>query len=272
MPKFNDFDMSNWKEIDDIDVGSLWIIDKRKKDEYNSNNYHGNFVPQIPEHFIKRFTHSGDVVLDPFIGSGTTIFEACRLDRKAIGVDLTPRMFEWINSKNIDEKLYSLIEGDSLSKETYSVISKILLEKFNTNKVQLLVLHPPYHDIIKFSDKENDMSNCKNVDDFLLKFEKMIDNLLPLLEDNRYCVLVMGDKYENSQWIPLAFYCMNVLINKGLILKGTIIKNSVNTKGKAGSDNIWKYRALASDYYLFKHEYIFLFKKVKAKKGKKNDN
>ena len=32
MPKFNDFDMSNWKEIDDIDVGSLWIIDKRKKE------------------------------------------------------------------------------------------------------------------------------------------------------------------------------------------------------------------------------------------------
>jgi hypothetical protein len=58
MPKFNDFDLSgeNWKKYEDILTDSLWVINERDKTGKHSNFYHGNFIPQIPQQFIKRYT------------------------------------------------------------------------------------------------------------------------------------------------------------------------------------------------------------------------
>jgi len=57
MGKINDFDMKNWKEdCADIITDSLRIINEREKSGKHSNFYHGNFVPQIPNQFIRRFT------------------------------------------------------------------------------------------------------------------------------------------------------------------------------------------------------------------------
>ena len=82
------------------------------------------------------------------------------------------------------------------------------------------------------------------------------------LEKNRYCAVVIGDKYANSEIVPIGFYCMNLFLQKKLKLKAILVKNFENTKGKSNQNNIWRYRALSSDFYIFKHEYIFIFKKV----------
>ena len=56
---------------------------------------------------------------------------------------------------------------------------------------------------------------------------------------------------------------MNIIKqNYNVKLKGIIVKNIEGNKGKLGTQDIWKYRALKSDYFLFKHEYIFVFKKL----------
>ena len=88
----------------------------------------------------------------------------------------------------------------------------------------------------------------------LLKF---IKNTLGILEKNRYLAIVIGDKYTAGQWIPLGFYCLNEAQKLGLILKSIIIKN-MEGNAKQHKEAIWKYRALSSDYYIFKHEYILL--------------
>ena len=134
-------------------------------------------------------------------------------------------------------------------------------------KVQFVIYHPPYWDIIKFSDKKEDLSNCLSLEDFLESFGQVIDNTVPFLEKNRYCAVVIGDKYANSEIVPLGFHCMNLFIQKGLKLKAILVKNFEETKGKANQKAIWRYRALASDFFIFKHEYIFVFKNAQ-KRGK----
>ena len=60
---------------------------------YTTHTIHAfaaKFPPQLPRAFIEQLTHPGDTVLDPMMGSGTTVLEATLLGRRAIGVDLDP--------------------------------------------------------------------------------------------------------------------------------------------------------------------------------------
>ena len=119
-------------------------------------------------------------------------------------------------------------------------------------KVQFVIYHPPYWDIVKFSDNTEDLSNCASLDDFLESFGQIIDNTSQFLEKNRYCAVVIGDKYANSEIVPLGFYCMNLFIQRGFKLKAILVKNFEETKGKSNQKAIWRYRALASDFFIFK--------------------
>jgi hypothetical protein len=123
-------------------------------------------------------------------------------------------------------------------------------------------MHPPYYDIIKFSEDKSDLSNATNVEEFLLKFGAIVEKATPFLEEGRYLVLVIGDKYSSGEWIPLGFYCMNEVLKRGYVLKSIVVKNFEETRGKRNQKELWRYRALVGGFYVFKHEYVMLFKKT----------
>ena len=258
MSRYNDIDMSIWKNYADIETDSLWLIGKRDNSGVHIGDYHGNFVPQIPHQLFTRYTKQGDWIIDPFMGSGTSLIEAQRMKRNALGIDIQQQVIDdatkRISSESNAESKIITICGDSASIDIKPYIG--------ASKVQFVIFHPPYWDIIKFSDNPNDLSNCNSLEDFLKNFGEVIDNTTAFLEKNRYCAVVIGDKYANSQVVPLGFYCMNLFMEKNFLLKAVIVKNFGETKGKANQQAIWRYRALKNDFYIFKHEYIFVFKKT----------
>jgi site-specific DNA-methyltransferase (adenine-specific) len=67
--------------------------------ECNNKNHSAAFPEELPEWFIKLFTKEGDVVLDPFMGSGTSIFVANRMKRHAIGIDLMPEYVKMVRQQ-----------------------------------------------------------------------------------------------------------------------------------------------------------------------------
>jgi len=259
MPTFNDLNLDFWKESE-ILTDSLWLIPERDKTGKHDGFYHGNFIPQIPRQLILRYTKRNDIVFDPFVGSGTTAYEAENLGRHFIGIDIQPELINHIRNK-VDNKNYfsELLIGDSSDQKIFSNVAEIL-NKQDRKNIQLAILHPPYADIIKFSNNEKDLSNAKSLDEFLKLFSLVINNTLDFLEKNRYLAIVIGDKYTAGTWIPLGFYCLNEAQKLGLTLKSIIIKNIAGNRAKQNKESIWRYRALSSDYYIFKHEYILLFK------------
>lgn len=259
MPIFNDLDLKNWKESE-IWTDSLWIISERDKTGKHNGFYHGNFIPQIPHQFILRYTKKNDVVFDPFVGSGTTAYEAESLKRNFIGIDIQKSLINKIK-KNLNQKsnFSELLADDSTSENTFKQ-AKEILKNHKKKNVQLAILHPPYANIIKFSSHKEDLSNAKSLKEFLSKFSQVLKNTISILEKSRYLIIVIGDKYTNGQWIPLGFYCMNEAQKLGLTLKSVIIKNMEGNRAKRNKEAIWRYRALSSDYYIFKHEYILVFK------------
>lgn len=262
MGKINDLDMSKWKEINDVWLDSLWIIPQRDNTGAHDGHYHGNFVPQIPHQLLTRYTKTGDFILDPFAGSGTTLIEAQRMGRNSIGIELQQDVaMEAI--KRIHSEQREGIIADTFVDDSRTFDTNRILSTYNIKNVQFIIYHPPYWDIIKFSEDRNDLSNAKTLESFIENFRLVVRNTSAILEKGRYCAVVIGDKYANSQLVPLGFYCMQAMQQEGLTLKATIVKNFEETKGKANQKALWRQRALQNGLYLFKHEYIFLFKKEK---------
>ena len=254
----------DWKETD-LNVDSLWLIPERGKYGKHKNIYHGNFIPQIPNQLIRRYTKSGDSVLELFSGSGTTLYECEELMRNYIGFDINTEIIDYVNSNMNNSSMinYSLNNVDVTNKDRFSEVFAEWSEKYKKQYVDFMIAHPPYLDIVKFTDDERDLSNIADVDLFIEKLIVAIGNGFRYLKKNGYFAIVAGDVYKNSEVVPLAFKIMDsIKQNFNVKMKGIIIKNIEGNRGKLGAQDIWKYRALRSDYFLFKHEYIFVFKKL----------
>lgn len=259
--KINDINLRRWKEYDEILTDSLWILPKRDSSGAHVAEYWGNFIPQIPRQMMARYTKKGDWVLDAFVGSGTTLIECRRLGRNGIGIELNPKVAQRARElvdqeQNSESVVTHIVVGDNRT-----IDIRTILAQHNIDSVQLLIMHPPYHDIIKFSQDSCDLSNAKTRQDFLDMFGQSVDNATPHLEKGRYFALVIGDKYSKGEWIPLGFLCMSEVLKRGYLLKAIIVKNFEETRGKRNQQELWRYRALVGGFYVFKHEYVMVFKK-----------
>jgi len=259
--KINDINLNRWKEYEELRTDSLWIIDKRDSSGVHTAGYWGNFIPQIPNQMLKRYTKKGDWVLDTFVGCGTTLIESQRLGRNAIGVELQETIAQKARELISYEPNNHNVITDVVTGDSTEVDLKKILSKHNQKTVQLLIMHPPYFDIIKFSKNPRDLSNAPSVDKFLEMMNAIVDNASAVLQKNRYFVLVIGDKYSKGEWIPLGFLTMNEILKRGFMLKSIIVKNFEETTAKRNQKELWRYRALVGGFYIFKHEYIFVFRK-----------
>ena len=263
--KYSDINLNEWKNYDHIKTDTLWEFPTRLKEGGHSNEYHGNYIPQIAQQLYERFTKKNDIVLDMFFGSGTSGIEAINMNRRCIGVELKEDLAESVSEKFTPKQLVTdvnIICADSTTELAKEKI-KARLDIMGEEQAQLLILHPPYDDIIKFSDKKEDLSNCATTEGFYDLFEKVAQNGYDLLEKGRFAALIIGDKYANSQLIPLGFECMRRMNNVGFITKSIIVKDMQgNERAKGKTANLWRYRALAGGFYIFKHEYVMLFQKV----------
>jgi len=259
--KVNDINLRRWKDYEDIYTDSLWVIKQRSKEGSHLGWYWGNFIPQIPYQLIRRYTKKGELVVDPFVGSGTTLIECQRLGRHGLGVDLNIETVEKAQKQlelegNGFQVKNKIVVGDSINFDFEKSINEM-----GFKAIDLLIMHPPYHDIISFSEDNRDLSNAETTEKFFEMFGKVVDKTIPLLKKGRYLGVVIGDKYSQGEWIPLGFYCMQEIMNRGLLLKSIVVKNFEETKGKRNQKALWRYRALAGGFYIFKHEYILIFRK-----------
>ena len=230
-----------------LETKSIWSFKNRGNWETHKGDYPGNWSPYVPRNLILRYSKENDLILEQFLGSGTTLIEAKLLNRRAIGIDINDEALKI--SKN---RIYS-IKGDKDIKLIKA--SARNLDVIESESIDLICTHPPYSNIIKYSkDLEDDLS-LLNLDEFYESMKEVSKEAFRVLKKRKYCAIMMGDIRKNGRVIPLGFNVMQLFINEGFNLKEIIIKEQHN----CSSTKYWEEISLKRNFYLLAHEYIFIF-------------
>lgn len=233
----------------ELETNTIWAFPDRGKWATHDAKYRGNWSPYIPRNVILRYSQEGDTILDPFIGGGTTAVEAKLTHRNFIGFDINPAAVD-LSRKNCD------FEFNTNASSVIEVADARNLP-LDDNSVDLICAHPPYADIMHYSEDIKGDLSLLPAKKFLFEMGKVADESLRVLKKDKFCAVLMGDMRKHGMVQPLAFETMRVFELAGFKTKEIIIKEQHNCK----ATGYWKTNSIKFNFLLLAHEYLFILKK-----------
>lgn len=191
------------------------------------------------EKLISLFTKKEMTVLDPFVGSGTTIIAANNIGRSCIGIDLNEEYKDlYLNrSKGLDILPSSqYIVGDS----------NIVLDNLDI-EVDYIVTSPPYHNILRnktkgtrnnngknyrmsardgveyYSESPNDLGNYEEYADFLNAFKNIMAKAYIKLRNKKYATVIISDFTIDKKEVCVQADVVRLMQEIGFIFSGTTV-------------------------------------------------
>ena len=242
----------------ELECSSVWSFRKRGNWATHRSDYRGNCSPQVARNLILRYSEKGDLVLDPMVGGGTTLIE-CRLTgRKGLGIDINPTAVK-ITKERLDfENRGSSKDGPWSETMCYTGDARNL-EMVESRLIDLVITHPPYSDIIKYSEGkiDGDISNIRSIDLFCAEISRIAAECHRVLKPGKFCAIVIGDTRRKKIYIPIAYSVMLAFLKEGFVLKEDIIKVQHNCK----ATGFWLKKSKLYNFHLIMHEHIFIFQK-----------
>ncbi len=244
--------IKQWEPEDfELEMTTHWSFPKRGDWATHDAKWRGNWSPYIPRNILLRYSQEGDLVLDQFAGGGTTLVEAKLLNRDIIGVDVNDTALERCKEK-IDFD-YEPAKGNVYIKKG----DARNLDFIPNASIDLICTHPPYANIIKYSENVPEDLSLLKIKDFLLEMKKVASECYRVLKEDKFCAVLMGDTRQKGNMIPMSFDVMRIFEDTGFKLKELIIKEQHNCK----ATGYWKTNSIKYNFLLIAHEYLFVFKK-----------
>lgn len=244
--------IKKWAPDDfELEMTTHWSFPQRGDWATHDAKWRGNWSPYIPRNLMLRYSQAGDWVLDQFAGGGTTLVEAKLLNRNIIGIDVNDIAIE-----RCQEKIAFEYEGADGRVEIRKGDARHL-DFIKDSSIDFICTHPPYADIIRYSeDVEADISRM-NLKDFLHEMESVAAESYRVLKENKFCAILMGDTRKKGNMIPMSFEVMQIFQKAGFTLKEIIIKEQHNCR----ATGYWKTNSIKYNFLLIAHEYLFVFRK-----------
>lgn len=251
----------------ELETSTVWSFPRRGKWATHNSKYRWNWSPEVVRNLILRYSRQWDLLLDPMIGGGTTAIEAKLLGRNLVCYDVNPQAIK-LTKELIDFDLWWKKDSETSSewhKKWWKV--KVNLhdareknEALKKESVDFVLMHPPYVDIIKYSEWkiQADLSNIHDIDTFCDEIEKVAHEAFRVLKPWKYCAVLMGDTRREKMYQSLAFKVMERFLRAWFHLKEDIIKVQHNCKATW----FWAKRSKEFNFLLIMHEHLFVFKKV----------
>ncbi len=233
---------------------AIWELYYEGRDIRDKDIHPAVFPIALPRKCIELFTHKGELVVDPFVGIGTTLIAARDLERNALGFDLNSKYISYAQNR-LDQMNMSIFEEDT--KQIAICDDSINISNYlEKDTVSLFVTSPPYanmlnhkrlnkslrsdlrgnkyyNEIQQYSDNPRDLGTMK-LKEFIKALMEIYKSLLPLLKPKAHCVININDLWENNHRYPTHSYIIEAMESSGYELRNIIIWDKRNLVNKVG--------------------------------------
>ena len=213
--KLNNLTGKEW-----IKFSKSWFIHKPPRRKKNELLHPAKFPESLVKEFISFFTKQGDWILDPFMGTGSTLMAAGNLERNAVAVELSKLFYKITIDRIKKEKFKNKIIPLHGSSEN---LKSILPEKgLGKVKFDYTITSPPYWNQLernslrqklrtdkglttKYSQSKNDIGNETDYESFIERQANIFDQVFDLTKPNGYLTIITNNIYFKGKLFPLAF-------------------------------------------------------------------
>jgi len=246
---------------------SIWKDIQKNKEEW-ALRHPAMFPIMMAEKLIDIFTNSKEqVVLDPFMGSGSTLIAAQNKGLKGIGFEINK---EYISmAKNRLDNVYRTIFINNSNYKLINDSAENIDTYLSPNSIDLTITSPPYWDILNrrrsadrkairnYSNSSVDFGNISDYNQFLLSLQSVFSKVYKVTKPGRYCIVIVMDIRKNSNFYPFHFDLTKKMEEINFSLKDIIIwdrQKEYNNLRPLG----YPYSFVVNKV----HEYIMIFKKM----------
>ena len=252
---------------------AIWELYYEGRDIRDKDIHPAVFPIALPKKCIELFTHKGELVLDPFVGIGTTLIAARDLERNAVGFDLNQKYIDFANKRLSQLGMSLFTQG---TKQIAICDDAINIPKYlNEATVSLCVTSPPYANMLnherlnkslrselrknkyykkvqQYSDNPRDLGT-KRLKEYVKALAEIYKVILPLLKPKAHSVININDLWENNRRYPTHIYIIEAMEKVGYELRNIIIwdkRNLVNNVGIYGWPNNYITLSTTFEYIL----------------------
>ena len=262
--------LMGWRDLKDRGyLSSFQSWDRDDPRKINEGGFPGGaFIPEVAKFFIERHATADTYIWDPMAGSGTTGLVAEGYGIPCLMTDLTPRK-PCIMQANAANVFVAKVEdppfhpnGEAVyyavpySGQAFSDAHKVAEMGLERMLFDLIIWHPPYHNVIKYSDRYEDLSVVDTTEEFMEKLHNAAANIIRHLAPKGFLCMVLGDVWEDRQVIPLGLIApYAIAAEHGMLVKAIAVKDIRGNRANKGY-HLRLSRLAKSGAVDFKHEYM----------------
>lgn len=230
----------------------VWEFYYEKRDIRDRNLHPATFPLSLSKKIIELFSHQGELVIDPFVGSGTTLLAAQDTNRNAIGFDLQKKYVDLAYTRLKHDNFFNNAKQIAIQDDARNI--KNYLDK---ESISLIWTSPPYGNLLnrarknksrrdrnneqlgkveQYSQDERDLGTYE-LEKYTLAMGDIFEMLLPFLKEKAHCVINVPDMWWENKRITFHISLVEELRKRGYELRNTIIwdrRNIVNNIGIFG--------------------------------------
>lgn len=229
----------------------VWQFMYEPRDIRDKSVHPAVFPIAMAKRVIEQFTHRGELVLDPFVGSGTTLLAAQDLDRNALGFDLKQEYVDLSNSRVSEPPVDCHCRQMAFCDDARNIVNRVA-----QGTVKLAFTSPPYANILnrerKNKSRRGDLRENEqfgkveqysqdprdlgilDADSFEKQISEIFRDMMPVFQEKAHILINITDAWIDGKRVPLHINIINAMQAAGYEFRNTIIWDRRNLVNKIG--------------------------------------
>jgi len=227
----------------------VWQFNYEARDIRDKNIHPATFPISLAKKIIELFTHEGELVLDPFVGSGTTLVAARDVNRNAVGFDLQKHYIDLCRQRLAQSTFLGEAKQIAVQDD-----ARLIQEYFEVETISLVFTSPPYANLLdrarqnksrrfrkteqlgkveQYSQDPRDLGTME-LGEYTTSMGEIFESLLPFLRPKAHCVINVPDMWWENQRITIHVSLIEELRKRGYELRNIIIWDRTNLVNRIG--------------------------------------